>query len=139
MKMRVFHFAPDATGRTDFRIAYETFRARDPQKCIKEERAYLAALQRVLESASDPLGESADEAEALTVDLRFRKLKPEGATITVSQKVHEKLESFLEETPFQAGFAVAVEDFRDRWGQAEKKDDLNETTSSLGKVRRERA
>ncbi len=120
MKMRSFTFTPDLSGRADFRLAYETFRGRDPQKCVKEERAFLAVMQRQLERVSEPIGELAIEAE---FDLRMRKLLPDGGAITVSQKIHEKFEAWLEETQFQAGLSVQVEDFRDRWGQAEKADD----------------
>ena len=117
MLQRVFTFTADAAGRTDFRMAYETFRGRDPAKIEKGDRRYLAELQRALEAVSDPIGELPDDIE---LDLRMRKLKAEGGTVTLGQKAWEKLDSWVEDTPFQAGLSVAIEDFRDRWSAAEK-------------------
>ncbi len=121
MKTRTFTFTPDQPGRADFRLAYEAIRSRDPQKCTGSERQWIEQIQRALESVSDPVGDLPDDAE---FDLRFRKLRPEGGTITLTQKAHEKLESYLEEALFQAGLSIAVADFRDRWGQAEKGEPL---------------
>ncbi len=119
MKTRTFTFTPDATGKADFRLAYEALRGRDPQKCTGQERQWVAQLQRALDAVSVPIGDLSDDAE---IDVRPRKLQDGGGTIEVTQKAHEKLETYLEEAPFHAAFAVAAEEFRDRWGQAEKGD-----------------
>jgi hypothetical protein len=119
MITRVFKFAANADGRVDFRIAYEAFRARDPQK-IKDERKLLAEIQRALEAVSEPVG---DLPEASDLDMRMRTLKKSGGTIRLAQRTFDRLEAFVNETPFQAGMSVAVEDFLDRWSAAEKDDD----------------
>lgn len=119
MVTRVFEFPPTAAGRVDFRIAYEAFRARDPQRA-KDERKILAEIQRALEAVSDPVGDLPPEAD---LDMRMRALKKTGGTIRIGQKPFERLEAYVTETPFQAGMSVAVEDFLDRWGTAEKDDD----------------
>ncbi len=119
MKIRTFTFTPDAHGRADFRLASETLRSRDPQKCTGTERQWIEQLSRALIAVSEPIGDLPDDAE---IDVRARKLQPGGGTITITQKAHEKLESYLEEAPFQAAFLIAAADFRDRWGQAEKAD-----------------
>jgi len=119
MKIRTFTFTPDAAGRADFRLAAETLRSRDPQKCTGTERQWIEQLSRALIAVSDPIGDLPDDAE---IDGRPRKLQAGGGTITITQKAHEKLESYLEEAPFQAAFLIAAADFRDRWGQAEKSD-----------------
>jgi hypothetical protein len=117
MITRTFAFTADAHGRTDFRIAYETFRGRDPTKIEKGERPLLAAIQRALEAVSVPMGDLPEDAE---LDLRMRTLRPEGGTITLSQRAFEKLTTYAESTPFQAGVSAQVEDFLDRWSAAEK-------------------
>ncbi len=117
MKIRTFEFTPDQHGRADFRIAYETLRSRDPQKATSTERQWVEQLMRALMSVSEPIGDLPDDAE---IDVRLRKLSPDGGTIEITQKAHEKLESYLEEAPFQTAFIIAATDFRDRWGQAEK-------------------
>jgi len=117
MKTRLFTFTPDAAGRADFRLASETLRSRDPQKCTGTERQWIEQLQRALITVSEPIGDLPDDAE---IDVRPRKLQDGGGTITITQKAHEKLETYLEEAPFQAAFLIAAADFRDRWGQAEK-------------------
>ncbi len=119
MKIRTFTFTPDQHGRADFRMAYETIRSRDPQKASGTERQWIEQLMRALIAVSEPIGDLPDDAE---IDVRLRKLLPEGGTIEVTQKAHEKLESYLEEAPFQTAFIIAAADFRDRWGQAEKGD-----------------
>ncbi len=119
MLTRVFAFTPDAKGRTDFRLAFETFRGRDPSKIEKDDRRCLAELQRALEAVSVPIGELPEDVD---IDLRPRKLQNDGGTITLSQRTHEKLSHWLTETPFQAGLSVQVEDFEDRLSAAEKVD-----------------
>ena len=119
MKIRTFTFTPDREGRADFRIAYETLRSRDPQKATGTERQWTEQLMRALLSVSEPIGDLPDDAE---VDVRLRKLLPEGGTIDITQKAHEKLETYLEEAPFQTAFVIAAADFAARWGQAEKVD-----------------
>lgn len=128
MNMRRFEFPATPDGKTDFHILNQAFRGVDPDKATGEERAYLAAAQRVINSASDPIGDPISEAdglEGLTIDVRPRALKHEGATIEVSQKLHEKVEAWVTGAKFHPLMSAAVEDFRDRWGQAEKfvKDD----------------
>lgn len=120
MKMRRFVCPPTLAGRQDFRLLYETFRGRDPEKCAKDERPYLAVVQRALERISDPMGELPAEAE---FDLRLRRLHADGGTIDVSQKVFTKMQDWIDEGKFQAGLSVQVEDLRDRLEQAEKYDD----------------
>ena len=105
-------------GKADFRIAYEAFRARDPQKC-KDDRKILAELQRAFEAISDPVGELPDDAD---LDTRLRKLKTKGGGVSISQRAHEKLTTFVEEAPFQAGMSAQLEDFLDRWSTAEKRE-----------------
>lgn len=117
MMTRVFTFTPDAKGRIDFRLAYETFRSRDPQKIEKDDRRCLAELQRAFEAVSVPIGELPED-----IDMRMRKLQDDGGTITISQRSHEKLATFAAETHFQAGLSVQVEDFLDRWSAAEKRE-----------------
>ncbi len=117
MTVRRFTFEPTLEGRSDFRVAYEAFRSRDPEKCIREERAGLAVIQRVLESVSDPKGELPEDAE---FDIRVRKLKPEGGTIELKQRHHESLRIFVTETRFAAGLSIYVENFLDRWTMAER-------------------
>lgn len=123
MKMRKFEFTDAREGRTDFLIAYQSFRQQDPEKATKEERPYLAAAQRVLDKISEPQGALPEDADDFTIDMRFRKLLNGPQSIEISQKVHEKIEGWVENGKFQAPFAVAIEDFLARWGQAEKKDD----------------
>lgn len=122
MKMRRFEFGDANDGRTDFLIAYQAFRQQDPEKATKEERPYLAAAQRVFDKISEPQGTLAEDADDFTIDMRFRKLAKGTQLIEVSQKVHEKIEGWVENSKFQAPFAVAIEDFLARWGQAEKFD-----------------
>lgn len=117
MKIRIFEFPPTMNGRSDFRLAYEAFRSRDPAKCVKEERQWLAQIQRALEAVSEPVGDLPDDAD---LDARFRKLAKDGGSVRITQKAHEKLENYLEECQFMAGVSAQVEDFRDRWGQAAK-------------------
>lgn len=117
MLTRVFTFTADAKGRTDFRLAYESYRSRDPQKITKDERRHLAELQRELERISDPIGDLPDDVD---MDLRQRKLKADGGFIALSQRTFEKLEGYIDEAPFMAGLSVQVEDFRDRLSAAEK-------------------
>ncbi len=119
MKTRIFTFTPDANGRADFRLAAETLRSRDPQKCTGTERQWIEQLQRALITVSEPIGDLPDDVD---IDIRPRKLQASGGTITITQKAHEKLESYLEEAPFQAAFVIAAADFQARWGQAEKGD-----------------
>lgn len=119
MLTRRFTFTSDRVGRTDFRIAYETFRGRDPAKIEKAERPLLAEIQRALESVSAPVG---DLLEDVDLDLRMRTLRPEGGTITISQRAFDKLASYVEITPFHAGVSVQVEDFLDRWSTADKQE-----------------
>lgn len=76
-----------AHGTVDFRIAYEAFRARGPQKC-KDDRKVLAELQRAFEAISEPTGDLPEDAD---IDVRFRKLKDKGGAVKVSQRAHEKL------------------------------------------------
>ena len=117
MKIRTFEFTPDATGRADFRLAYDTLRGRDPSKCTGQERQWVAQMQRALDSVSEPIGELPENAE---IDGRNRKLQEQGGTIEITQKLHEKFNDWIEEAPFSPICAVIAEDFRDRWGQAEK-------------------
>lgn len=119
MLLRELELTNTKDGRADFRLLYESFRSRDPQKCVGDERTHLAAMQRQLEAVSDPVGELPAEAEE-ALDARMRKLKPEGGTIKLPAKVYEKLEKFVDETPFQAGVSLAVEGLKDRMAVAPK-------------------
>ncbi len=119
MKIRIFTFTPDLSGRADFRLASEIVRNRDPQKCTGTERQWIEQLQRALITVSEPIGDLPDDID---IDIRPRKLQAGGGTITITQKAHEKLESYLEEAPFQAAFVIAAADFQARWGQSEKGD-----------------
>lgn len=116
---RVFVFTDDRTGRADFRMAYEAFRGRNPEKIGKEERAQLAELQNALEAISDPVGELSDDAD---IDVRYRKLQDGGGPVDVSQRAHDRLATCLEEAPFMAGLSAQVEAFKDRWAAADKVD-----------------
>lgn len=119
MKIRIFHFSPDATGRADFQLAYEAVIGRDPKQCVGEERQWPAQLLRALNAVSDPVGDLDKKAG---LDGRRRTLKDAGGTIEITQRAHQKLETYLEEAPIHAAFAVAAEEFMERWGQAEKDD-----------------
>ena len=78
---RVFEFTADVRGRGDFRLAYEAFRGRNPEKIAKEERRSAAELQEALESVSTPIGDLPEDAE---LDVRFRRLNEErGLTLVV--------------------------------------------------------
>lgn len=137
MKMRRFVFTADKEGRTDFLIVYNSFRQIDPDKNTKEERPYTAAAQRVLEKISEPIGEAPADADEFTIDLRFRKLTgTEDQQIEISQKLHEKIEAWVAVAKFQSGWTNAIENFNDRWGQAEKFDVENVTDISVGSVHR---
>ena len=124
---RVFTFTADAKGRTDFRLAYEAFRGRNPEKITKEERAQLAELQTAFEGISDPVGDLPDDVD---VDMRFRRLQQAGGTIEVSQRAHDRLATCLDEAPFMAGLSAQVEAFKDRWSAAEKIDGQTDASSS---------
>lgn len=115
--IRTYHFAATPGGRVDFRLAYDAFRGRDPAKINKEERIQLAELQAALESISDPIG---DLPEDVDIDLRQRKLSARGGTVEISQRAHERMTTYLEDTPFMAGLSLQVESLRDRWSAADK-------------------
>lgn len=117
MVNRVFAFTADMKGRTDFRLVYEAFRGRDPQKCVKEERPKLAEIQRALESVSVPIGDLPEDAE---LDGRMRKLKDGGGVITLKARTFEKLIEYMDETPFMAGVSAQVEDCTQRLSAADK-------------------
>ncbi len=136
MKIRTFTFTPDADGRADFRLASETVRSRDPEKCTGTERQWIEQLQRALLTVSEPIGDLPEDYE---IDARPRKLQPGGGTITITQKAHEKLESYLEEAKIQSMFVIAAADFRDRWGQAEKGDRDETPAKKSGPVAVEKA
>ena len=116
---RIYTFTDGATGRVDFRLAYEAFRGRNPEKITKEERVQLAELQTALEGISDAVGDLPDDAD---LDMRFRKLQQAGGTIEISQRAHDRLATCLDEAPFMAGLSAQVEAFKDRWSAAEKID-----------------
>lgn len=109
---RVYSFADTQIGKQDFRLCYEAFRGRDPQKCTKEERPTLAALQRAFEAISVPVGDLPPEAE---LDLRQRTLQPGGGEISLAPRVFARLKDvYIPETPFMAGLSMQVEDLLDR-------------------------
>lgn len=117
--LRVFEFTADAKGRGDFRLAYEAFRGRGPEKITKDERRSAAELQEALEAISDPIGSLPDEAD---IDVRFRRLKEDGGTITVPQRVFELLQTWIDDAQFQAGVSAQATALRDRLGAAEKQE-----------------
>lgn len=120
MQMRKHTFEGDKVGRTDFFVVYQSVRQIDPEKITKEDRPYVAAALRTLESVSDPVGDLPADADEFTADLRFRKLKDEGGTIEISAKLHEKIAGWIDTAKFQAGLMIAVDDATDRWNAAEK-------------------
>jgi len=131
MMMRKFTFTEDRNGRTDFMLVYSAFRGVPGDKVTADERASLAAAQRVLEPISEPIGNAAEDADDFAVDMRMRKLKSE-ATIEVSQKLHEKILGWLDAAPLQAGLSMQLEDCRDRWTAAEKFDQEIPSSGPVG-------
>ncbi len=119
MLTRVLTFTPDATGQLDFTLAYEAFKGRGAEKIDREERRQLAEIQRALEAVSEPFGDLPANAP---IDLRPRKLKADGGTITLLQRTFEKFTGYAEAAAFQAAISAQVEDFLDRLSAAEKVD-----------------
>lgn len=117
MIMREFRFTPNKQGRSDFRVAFDALRSQEGNKISKEDRPQVAAMQRLLESVSAPVGDLPEDAE---VDLRNRVLLPAGGTIELPQRLHEKLVAWVDTAPFHALVSIAVEDFKDRWSAADK-------------------
>ena len=119
---RVMSFPPTPTGRGDFRLLYEAFRGRDPEKISKEDRARAAEVQSALEAISDPLGELPESAE---FDIRLRKLSAAGGDISISQRAHEMLVSWIDEAKFMSGLSVQAMGLRDRLGAAASVDTVS--------------
>jgi hypothetical protein len=115
--IRVMTFSEGRAGRGEFRLLYEAFRGRNPEKISKDERRHAADAQRALEYISEPVGDLPDEAD---LDIRMRRLSGDLRDLRLPQRAYEWLLSAVEDTPFQAGVSAQVEALRDRLGAAEK-------------------
>lgn len=119
MKRRELTLPPTRDGHTDFELMYVALRSIDPKQCTGEERSYVARCQRALNAISEPVG----DLDETSPDMRVRKLKAEGGSVSLAVKDFDKLMKWVDTTHYNPALSIQVEDLKDRMTTATIKDD----------------